>query len=235
MAKGMNKLFSVFQGLRNDRVRSWKPDWVPGWAKLYKEIDVHPHCPEERAELFIGHNIGSTEVEVLNWLYATICLLKPHNILETGAAQGLGTIALASACRANGFGKVHTVEIEFDLCKELEKKLKRQRLLEYVEIYCKDSLDYLKDIDTVFDFAFFDSMCDIRVDEFSLMMERKIIKNIAIFHDTSAFRCVSLPDLPTKEKHDEYRSRIIELGQSGYCTGYYESNLSRGLIVLFIK
>src|ERR1700694_3131550 len=92
--------------------RAWRPQWLPSWFVLQSEAEAHPHDPAERAELFLGYNTGSTEMEVLNWLYATILLLKPQHIVETGAADGLGTIALASACKANGFGRVHSIEID---------------------------------------------------------------------------------------------------------------------------
>src|SRR6266852_4575937 len=72
--------------------------WLPRWAELHCEADVHPHVPAERAELFDAFNTGTTEFELLNWVHATVMLIKPEAVLETGAANGLGTIALASAC-----------------------------------------------------------------------------------------------------------------------------------------
>src|ERR1022692_560869 len=79
--------------------RDWHPAWLPLDLYYGLESNAHPHSPEERAELFLAHNTGSTEIETLNWLHATICLIKPACILETGALDGLGTIALAAACR----------------------------------------------------------------------------------------------------------------------------------------
>ena len=136
---------------RNERIRNWKPSWVPRWSILHKEINVHPHIPEERADLFLSFNSGSSEIEVLNWLYSTICLLKPENILETGAAYGLGTIALASACKANGFGIVHSVEIDASLCQALEKKVRKLGLQRFTNIICDDSLTFLAETPIVFD------------------------------------------------------------------------------------
>src|ERR1051326_3604694 len=76
--------------------------WLPGWAEIRPETAVHAHVPAEYADWFEAHNTGSTELEVLNWLYATIRVLKPATVLETGAADGLGPIALAPASPANG-------------------------------------------------------------------------------------------------------------------------------------
>lgn len=93
-----------------------KYPWKPSWAAIHREIDVHPHSPAEHANLFEAYNTGSTEFELLNWLNATIRLLKPKSIIETGACDGLGTIAMASACKVNGLGKVHSVEIDPGCC-----------------------------------------------------------------------------------------------------------------------
>src|SRR5262245_42951775 len=102
--------------------------WIPSWAEIRPEPAVHAHVPAEYADWFEAHNTGSTELEVLNWLYATIRVLKPATVLETGAADGLGTIALASACAANGFGVVHSVEIEPALCDQLRRRAAARHL-----------------------------------------------------------------------------------------------------------
>ncbi len=72
--------------------RNWRPQWLPNWFDLRKENEVHPHDPIERVDQFLGYNTGSTEIKVLNWLYATILQLKPQNLVETGAADDLDTI-----------------------------------------------------------------------------------------------------------------------------------------------
>jgi predicted O-methyltransferase YrrM len=202
---------------------------------LHKEIKVHPHVPEERADLFLNFNTGSSEVEVLHWLYSTICLLKPENILETGAAYGFGTIALASACKANGFGKVHSVEIDAALCQALVKKVREIGLQEFTNIICEDSLNFLAKTPIVFDLGYFDSLCEIRGKEFEIALDRGIIRQLAVFHDTSPYRCRSLPDFPGQGVHEKYRNDLYRLSASEKCSGIFESQLSRGIIVIPIK
>jgi predicted O-methyltransferase YrrM len=209
--------------------------WLPKWVNPVVESTVHPHVPDERADLFRAFNAGTTELEVLNWLHATIMVLKPNAILETGAADGVGTIALASACRINGFGVVHSVELDPKLCESLREKLEREGLLNFVNIHCGDSRKYLAECDTVFEFSFFDSMCEIRADEFETALRRGILRNMAVFHDTSARRCESMRDWPAKPLHDEYRRRLFELANDGRCTGHFESSLSRGFVCIFLK
>ena len=108
MTRLKNALRGAVQGWKRQppvRGRHWQPTWLPTDVTIMREAEAHPHSPEERSELFLAHNTGSTEIETLNWLHATVCLTKPATILETGSADGLGAIALASACRDNGFGR----------------------------------------------------------------------------------------------------------------------------------
>jgi hypothetical protein len=220
---------------RNDRIRNWKPSWVPRWSILHKEINVHPHIPEEKADLFLNFNTGSSEIEVLNWLYSTICLLKPENILETGAAHGFGTIALASACKANGFGTVHSVEIDASFCQAVEKKVRKLGLQRFTNIVCDDSLNFLSKTSIEFDLGYFDSLCEIRGREFEIALDRGLIKQLAVFHDTSPYRCRSLPEQPEQSIHEKYRNDLFNLSLSEKCSGIFESRLSRGIIIISIK
>ncbi|HUY91135.1 MAG TPA: class I SAM-dependent methyltransferase [Pirellulales bacterium] len=215
--------------------RQLKYPWLPSWADIRKESVVHPHVEQECAHLFDAFNTGTTELEVLNWLHATIMALKPRLVLETGAANGLGTIALASACRANGFGKVHSVELDGSLCDALASKLAAQHLREYVDIHCSDSRDFLRKNERVFDIGFFDSMCEIRAEEFRICLDRGTVQQLAMFHDTSPIRCESLKGWPSDEQHAEYREQLREFASHPRCSGMFESTLSRGFVCLFLR
>lgn len=46
----------------------------------------------------------------LGW-YALVRALRPLHVLETGCDKGLGTLVLASALRANGCGRVTTIDV----------------------------------------------------------------------------------------------------------------------------
>jgi predicted O-methyltransferase YrrM len=208
---------------------------LPRWVQVRSEKDVHPHVAAERPELFEAYNAGTTELEVLNWLHATIRLIKPAAVLETGAADGLGTVALARACRQNGFGVVHSVELDAGLCRQLERLLTRQGLMEHVRIHNADSREFLRRNETVFDLGFFDSMCQIRAEEFHICLERGTIRQLAVFHDTSPRRCESLKGWPSEEEHVKYRADLLQLAADPRCSGFFESPLSRGLIGIFLS
>ncbi|QYM80500.1 class I SAM-dependent methyltransferase [Horticoccus luteus] len=215
--------------------RDWRPSWLPIDISFGLESVAHPHSPEERAELFLAHNAGSTEIETLNWLHATVCLTKPASILETGALDGLGTIALATACRDNGFGKVHSVEIEAAACERLSAKMRRYRLEDFVEVHCADSKAFLRDTNLTFDFGFFDSLCEIRAEEYRICRERAILKGIAAFHDTSPHRTKKMLQDPPAPAHELYRREIHDLARDEEMSGCFENTLARGLFVIFPK
>lgn len=238
----MNMLRSILtqakQLITNSRYsppRSWRPSWLPAKYLLRSEDQVHPHVEEESSQLFLAYNGGTTEIEVLNWLHATICLLKPKNILETGAADGIGTLALASACKNNGFGKVYSIEIDSDRCEQLENLLETNGLKEFGCVVQSDSISFLRSTDVVFDFAFFDSMCEIRAQEYFTCIERKILQGAAIFHDTSPLRTQSLKGWPSEEEHKQFRTNLLLAAKSPNVSGYFESKLSRGLFAIFPK
>ncbi len=215
--------------------RAWRPQWLPSWFVLKSEAEAHPHDPAERADQFLGFNTGSTEMEVLNWLYSTILLLKPRHIVETGAADGLGTIALASACKANGFGRVHSIEIDIEVCTRAKELLERAGLAEWVEYHCEDSQSFLRRTEVRFELGFFDSICEIRAQECAEAMERGVLHGPAIFHDTSPYRTKTLKKDPGEPAHSEYRQRLKEVADKYFGGSFFETTLSRGVTVMLPK
>ena len=209
--------------------------WLPPWGEPKSEADVHPHVPAERAELFEAYDMGTTELEVLNWLNATIRVLKPESVLETGVANSLGTIALAQACRMNGRGKVHSVEIDPERCSAAEAKLRHLGLEGQAEIHRDDSQSFLRTTDLSFDIGFFDSEPELRAEEFRICLERGILRRVAVFHDTSPLRCESLDGWPSPEEHRAYRRDLLELARDPRCSGFFESTLSRGFFCIFLS
>lgn len=220
--------------LRLGGQRAWRPEWLPWTIALQREDRAHPHVPRERAELFLAYNAGTTEIEVLNWLHATVCLLKPRLILETGAADGLGTLALASACRANGFGTVHAVEIDPRQCARVERRLRRHGLERHARVLRTSSFEHLGRTTDRYEIGFFDSLVPLRAAEFSLCLERQLVTQLAVFHDTSEARSESWPDNTPPAEQSAYRARLAELARHPACRGGFESPLSRGLTVLHL-
>lgn len=220
--------------------RTWwryrdKYPWLPPWGEPKSEAEVHPHVPAERAELFEAYDMGTTELEVLNWLNATIRVLKPDAVLETGVANALGTVALARACQANGHGRVHSVEIDEERCTLARRKLRHLGLAEHATIHRADSREFLRTTELAFDLAFFDSEPELRAEEFAICLERGILRQVAVFHDTSPRRCESLDGWPSPEEHRAYRRELLRMAEDPRATGYFESTLSRGFFCIFLS
>ena len=60
-------------------------------------------------------------------------------------------------------------------------------------MHCAASFDFLEKTDVHFDFGFFDSLCEIRAEEYEICMRRGLLSGPAAFHDTSALRTESFP------------------------------------------
>jgi len=65
-------------------------------------------------QLWKCYDEQATEVEVLDFLYALVVMLKPQRVVETGCYHGFGTERLARGCKDNGFGVVYTCDVAHD-------------------------------------------------------------------------------------------------------------------------
>ena len=167
------------------------------WAIIAKEqnlaarleSETHAHAPEEHAEWFHSLDSGTTEFEYLNLLNALVRAAKPQRILETGCFKGMGTLALASAVAANGFGRVFSIDLKPP--PELTTNLKRYGLDQWVEIVASESVTFCGTYaGDPFDFGFFDSDINVRHREHDLLRRRRKLAPGALcaFHDASPLR-----------------------------------------------
>lgn len=155
----------------------------------HRETNVHPHAPEERADLFRCAGGATTEFEYLNLLHALVLAAKPGNVLETGCFKGMGTLALASALAANGFGTVHSIDLKPP--EELTANLQRYGLTDRVRIVASDSVSFCATYTgEAFDFVFFDANIHGRAREHDLLARRgKLTPGaLCVFHDASPLR-----------------------------------------------
>lgn len=154
------------------------------------EAGSHPHAPEERADLFHGTGDGgTTELEYLTLIYALVLATKPTTLLETGSERGMGTLAIASAVAANGFGTLHSVDLSpSDLQRQ---NLEKYGLSSHVKVVAAHSITFCANwTGEPFDFAFFDSDVHCRAREHDILRRRGKLTPTAVcvFHDASALR-----------------------------------------------
>lgn len=201
------------------------------WNQIAKELhldhksetQVHPHVPIERAELFrCRDNSGCTEWEFLNLLNALTVAFKPSIAIETGTFTGFGTIAIALGMRANGFGKLVTIDI--DECKPARKLIQDYKCSQHVDFIQKDAEVWCSEYNgSPAQLAFVDSGGG-RLREANLLIDRKIVENgVIMVHDASPHRLTSNGD-PTW--HELFTKACSRKG--------YTLPLSRGLHIIFV-
>lgn len=193
---------------------------------VFSESMLHPHCEEERAHLFHSFTGGAGEQEVLQFLQSLVFLFKPSNLLETGTGGGYATIALAAGIRQNGFGHLHTIDIDGSWTSHAIEQMTRvdSSLCELVSFHVCPSLDWIHSYSGPrFDFVFFDSLLSFRHLEFKAMLDQGHLSDSAlcIFHDTSRYR--------GKTMHDFNPEMIQSLDDLQVGKQHLESNLARGL------
>lgn len=190
------------------------------------ESQMHPHHPDERAELFHSAEPGAAELEVLNFLNALVYLFKPSVLLETGTGSGLTTFALASAMMANGFGHLSTLEWDQGVSERAKESLGKMdaAVLPQIGFHVADSRQWIAGYSgPPFDFVFFDSMLSTRKMELELLIERGLLLEgaVGVFHGTSRLRGTC---------YHEFDQEFIEtLDRASSGRQWLEASLSRGL------
>ena len=203
--------------------------------KIKLESALHAHCEEEKAHLFHGFDSNGTEIESLDLLRSFIRLFKPSLVLETGTWNADGTVALGTALKENGFGKLISLEIDCQKAEKAKGKIQQLGLSEYVEVINQSSLDFIENLDTTkhkFDFAFFDSLTSLRPIEFKKLYDRGALTDLIAFHDTSRLR--EKTDIVKGEPQDEFVRHLDEI-ELKYCRGGIEFSLSRGLRIMQLR
>ncbi len=183
----------------------------------YAEYVLHPHHPDERADLFAAEDGGGVEDEFRALLVGLIRSFKPKLILETGTYLGSLTRTLADACRLNGFGTVITVEADRERVAVARKHLSRGSDVQLVHARSDEWLSIYDG--PPFNLVVLDSDLRARVKEFTLICDRHLAPGAPVFvHDTSRLRAAGgMADWP------DYPSALDALGLPSL-----ECPLSRG-------
>jgi predicted O-methyltransferase YrrM len=129
--------------------------------RLKKEPEISPG--DHGFEMF---NDAGTEVEVSEFLYSFVRLIKPEKILETGTHLGVSTAYMAQACADNDKGGVVTFEIIPQHWSNAQQTLREVGVSQLVNFRLQASLEYTPPVGTVYDLLFLDSEPHLRFNEF---------------------------------------------------------------------
>lgn len=134
------------------------------------------HCPHP--ERWHATDQDSTEIEVSALVAAFVTALRPDFVVETGTNIGLTAQAVGRALADAGHGRLVTLETDPDFA-----DIARERCIGLpVDVLHMSSLDYQPD--QPIDFAWFDSLVQIRALEYVRYLPVMHDRTVVGFHDT---------------------------------------------------
>lgn len=132
---------------------------------------------------FSMFNDAGTEVEVSEFLYSIIRMLKPNLILETGTHKGISAAFMGQALKDNNKGKLITTEINQAFIDDAKALWNDIGINDYIISHKEHSLKLNIDANIRFDILFLDSEPEFRFDEFNRFWPNLIPAGLIIVHD----------------------------------------------------
>jgi predicted O-methyltransferase YrrM len=136
------------------------------------------------AQLWSMFDGFTAETEVLDFLYTLVRLTKPERAIETGTWLGRSAVAIGSAMRDNGFGKLISLELDPEVARCALAEIESARLCDWVEVIIERSLTFQPE--NKLEFALLNSGIGARADEFRHFYDRLAPGATVVFHDTGA-------------------------------------------------
>lgn len=141
-----------------------------------------PECPSP--QLWHMADSQSTEIEVLEFLEALVATVKPQLIVETGTFIGYGAIALAQGLKANGFGRLITIEFDPAIYAKAKERIQAAGLADWVETRNESSTE--TKIEGTIDLLFSDSSLAVREEEIRRLLPQVSPHGLIAIHDASS-------------------------------------------------
>lgn len=141
-----------------------------------------PECPHpERWQMM---DSVSTELEVIDFLKALVVTMKPQLIVETGTFLGYSTIKMAEGLKANGFGRIISIENDPEIFAKANERIDASGLGRWIESRNESSLETR--IDGRIDILFSDSKLTIREQEIRRFLAQVDPRGLILIHDASS-------------------------------------------------
>ena len=130
---------------------------------------------------FEAYNSGGVEVEVGEFLYGMVRVLKPKRILETGTHHGISSTYMGMGLKDNGFGKLTTIDNVADNFNRATRLHHQHFIQDYVDIMLQDVRTV--ELDGEFDLLLLDSEPQYRFDELTRFYPHLKGGGYAFIHD----------------------------------------------------
>lgn len=153
-----------------------------GEATQPEYVAPTPECPHpERWQML---DAQTAELEVLDFLKALVITVKPSLIVETGTFIGHSAIKMAEGLRANGFGRIITVEFDPAIFAKARDNIEASGLAHWIEYRNQSSLE--AKIEGMIDILFSDSDVPIREAEIRRFLPQVVAGGLVLAHDASS-------------------------------------------------
>jgi predicted O-methyltransferase YrrM len=141
-----------------------------------------PECPNpERWQML---DAQSAEAEVLDFLKSLIVTVKPDVVVETGTFIGHSAMKMAEGMKANGFGKIITIEYDPLVFAKAKQNIDASNLGNWIEYRNASSLDTV--VEETIDILFSDSDVNIRESEVRRFLPQIKPRGLVLVHDASS-------------------------------------------------
>lgn len=126
----------------------------------------------------------TSELEVVDFLKSIVTTVKPHLIVETGTFIGYSAVRMAEGLKANGFGRLITIEYDPVIFAKAKERIDSSELGNWIEYRNESSLD--TQIEGTIDILFSDSHLTIREDEIRRFLPQINPQGLILIHDASS-------------------------------------------------
>ncbi len=159
-------------GRISDQTESVQAEYVP----------PTPECP--RPDLWKMVDSQTSELEILDFLKSIVMAVKPNLIVETGTFIGHSAIKMAEGLKANGFGRLITIEYDPAIFAKAKDRIDSSGLGNWIEYRNESSLETR--IHGKIDILFSDSHLQIREQEIRRFLPQIDPRGLILVHDASS-------------------------------------------------
>lgn len=141
-----------------------------------------PECPHP--ERWRMYDSMTAEYEVLEFLRGLVTTVKPELVVETGTFMGVSTLRIAEGLKANGFGKIISLEYDAKVFSKAKERIDASGFVEWIELRNESSLE--TSIKGKIDMLFSDSDPPLREQEVRRFLPQMSPNGIILMHDASS-------------------------------------------------